>query len=385
VPLLEEGLAAVGEDAVELRIRLLSRLAGALRDEPSRARRAELSNEAVELARRSGTSALLEYALSGRGHAIAAPDTLDECVALGGELRDIARQNGNLERVVAAHSLRVVALLMQSELAAAERELEASTTIAQEIRHAVPLWDVTSTAALLALANGDFAAAEERIEEAFAIGRRALPDAATAIHTMQHAALADLRGGLAEFEPAIRELASTTPERPVFRCSLVYVQARLGRLDETRQALDELGPRYDSVPFDQEWLFAMSFLAEAAAITSHPSAAVLYDALAPWEQLSAADVGEGFRGSIARYLGLLAASNQRPDDARRHFEYAQAVNAQVGARPWVAHTQRDLGLLLMQGPEATPGHALIEQALATYTELGMAPHVDHVRTLLPSR
>jgi len=39
-PLLEEGLAALVEEDVELRARLLARLAGVLRDEPSRDRRA---------------------------------------------------------------------------------------------------------------------------------------------------------------------------------------------------------------------------------------------------------------------------------------------------------------------------------------------------------
>jgi DNA-binding SARP family transcriptional activator len=55
VPLLEEGLEAVPAESVELRARLLARLAGALRDEHSRERRAALSAEAVELARRTGT------------------------------------------------------------------------------------------------------------------------------------------------------------------------------------------------------------------------------------------------------------------------------------------------------------------------------------------
>jgi hypothetical protein len=50
VPLLEEGLAALADEDVELRARLLARLAGALRDEPSHDRRDELSKEAVELA-----------------------------------------------------------------------------------------------------------------------------------------------------------------------------------------------------------------------------------------------------------------------------------------------------------------------------------------------
>jgi tetratricopeptide (TPR) repeat protein len=66
IPLLEEGLRAIGEDDIELRARLLARLAGALRDEPSRDRRNRLSREAVELARRSGSATALAYALDGR-------------------------------------------------------------------------------------------------------------------------------------------------------------------------------------------------------------------------------------------------------------------------------------------------------------------------------
>jgi hypothetical protein len=59
VPLLEEGLAALAKEEVELRARILARLAGALRDEHSRDRRDRLSREAVEPARSSGDSAAL--------------------------------------------------------------------------------------------------------------------------------------------------------------------------------------------------------------------------------------------------------------------------------------------------------------------------------------
>ena len=73
VPLLEEGLAALADEDVELRARLLARLAGALRDEPSRDRRDALSREAVELARQTGNPTALAYALDGRAAAIARP------------------------------------------------------------------------------------------------------------------------------------------------------------------------------------------------------------------------------------------------------------------------------------------------------------------------
>jgi hypothetical protein len=52
VPLLEEALQAVGETESTLRVRLLARLAGALRDQPSLEPRASLSRQAVEIARR---------------------------------------------------------------------------------------------------------------------------------------------------------------------------------------------------------------------------------------------------------------------------------------------------------------------------------------------
>ena len=95
VPLLEEALAALAGGDDELRARLLARLAGALRDEHARDRRDACSREAVELARRSGSLTVLAYALVGRAHAIIAPDTVAECLALGGGLRDVAVRSGD--------------------------------------------------------------------------------------------------------------------------------------------------------------------------------------------------------------------------------------------------------------------------------------------------
>ena len=98
LPLLEEALAGLAGEDVALRVRLLARLAAALRDEPSRDRRDALSRDAVELARRIGDPAALAYALDGRGSPILAPDTVAEVEALGAELRDLATRIGDRER-----------------------------------------------------------------------------------------------------------------------------------------------------------------------------------------------------------------------------------------------------------------------------------------------
>ena len=83
IPLLEEALVGGPDEDIELRVRLLARLAGAIRDEHSRRRRDEMSNEAVELARRIRTrrGARLRTAMPAP-HALIAPDTVDECIAL---------------------------------------------------------------------------------------------------------------------------------------------------------------------------------------------------------------------------------------------------------------------------------------------------------------
>ena len=116
VPLLETGLAALADDDVELRARLLARLAGALRDDHSRDRRDRLSAEAVELARRAENDAALAFALDGRVGAIIAPDTIAECLALSSELCDVAMRIGDRERLVAGHWNRFMAHVLFGDI-----------------------------------------------------------------------------------------------------------------------------------------------------------------------------------------------------------------------------------------------------------------------------
>ena len=47
--------------------------------------------------------------------------------------------------------------------------------------------------------------------------------------------------------------------------------------------------------------------------------------------------GEVALGPVARYLGILAATTSRWEDAARHFEDALALSARIGARPLLAH------------------------------------------------
>jgi tetratricopeptide (TPR) repeat protein len=386
IPLLEEGLAAVSESDVELRVRLLARLAGALRDEHSRGRRDALSLEAVGIARQSGNQAALAYALEGRAMAIAGPDTFADFLLLGRELLEVADGIGDQERLMQGHIYQLMAHIVAGDVAEAEAELASAESIAGELRQPAQLWLVLGAQVMLAIAAGRFADAEELIPQALTFGERAQPDAAIPHNVLQWYLLGDFRGALDEVEPAVRGLVAGHPARPVFRCVLAHLLIKLGRTEEGRRELDELASDgFAALPFDQEWLFGMSLLAEAYAILADSeSAAVVYELLVPWAACNAVDVAEGVRGSVSRYLGLLATTTGRWGEAADHYEDAMAMNERMGARPWLAHTQEDYArMLLIRGDpgDADRARNLIEQALAMYRELGMQTYAARASAL----
>ena len=57
--------------------------------------------------------------------------------------------------------------------------------------------------------------------------------------------------------------------------------------------------------------------------------------------------GVYFRGAVARYLGLLAATLGRADDAVRHLEDALRTNTRAQAPPWIARCRFELARALL--------------------------------------
>jgi tetratricopeptide (TPR) repeat protein len=187
---------------------------------------------------------------------------------------------------------------------------------------------------------------------------------------VQWCTLCEFRGTLAEVEPAIRELAGARPARPVFRCLLAYMHARLGRREQASRALAGLPA---ALPRDQEWLFAACLLAETAGVLAdRDAAAELYELLLPWAGMNAIDQCEGTRGSVARYLGIAARVLGRWDEAEAHFTAAVAMNERMDAPTWRARSEEDHARMLLARGDEERGRPLLDRALATYRELGMA-------------
>ena len=369
VPLLEDALAALQDEQSPLRARLMARLAGGpLRDEVNRERRAEMSQQAVELARRLAEPATLAYVLDGRYAAVWWPDNLDERLEIARELVEASEAAGDKERAHQAHHYRCLALLEQGDMSGVHGELDAKRVLAEELRQPAQRWYVVSVEACLAIFGGRFDAAEELIREIFDLGRRSLGPTAEAYMIGQLYSLRRLQGRLQEVEPRLEDVARRFPTYPVVACQLAHAWAELGKHEEARELLLQLGEDdFARIPKNAEWLFCMVLLSEAASLLGDGGRAeALYDALLPYRSRNAVSPPDACTGSVERNLGLLSSTLGRLGDADAHFRAALEWNQRMGATPWVAMTQHQYAELLLSWGEQPQRERAIQLGRAAY-------------------
>jgi tetratricopeptide (TPR) repeat protein len=348
VSLLRDALAGLPPSDSPLRVRLLARLAGALRDEPSPEARAALSAEAVQMARRLDDPATLAYALDGRFAAILGPDNPEERLAIANEIVRLADLVDDRERAVQGRHYRLIALMELGDLESVDAEVAAMALLADELRQPAQLWYVAATRANLALLTGRFDEVEALISRALELGRHAMNRDATLSSRLQLFLLRREQGRLDEIEETIRRSVQEYSARRVFRCVLVLLLCDLGREREASAALEQLAAgAFADIPIDNEWLFCISFLADASErLGSAGHASTLYDLLRPHAGRNASNADEISLGDVSRSLGNAAAALGRWEDAVGHFEAALEANTRMDARPWVARTRLDYARML---------------------------------------
>jgi DNA-binding SARP family transcriptional activator len=346
VPLIERALAALGDEDRHLRVKLLARVsAGPLRHirfPPER--RFALSREALETARRMGDPATLAYALDGYIPANESPENTQELLALSTELLGLAMEVGDKERVFQAHEHRHQRFLELGAVSEARVELAAMTKLADELRQPAQLWLAGVCGARQALLEGRFAEAEDLIQEARGVGEHALRWNASVAFRLQLYMLRREQGRLKEVAELVRDSVDEYPEYPLFRCVLAQTAAELGLEAESKRAFETLATDdFAALPFTVDmWLVGLGMLAEVArSLADAGRASVLYDLMLPYADRVAVGYLELSTGATSRCLGILAATTARWNDAERHFEAALEMNERIGARPWLAHTQRD--------------------------------------------
>jgi hypothetical protein len=379
VPLLEDALALLDASGAHdrLRVRVMARLACAWRSEMAhRADSDRLSQGALELARAGGDQATLMYALAGRFWATYWPDNAEERLGLADELLAVANRAGDVERTYDGHQSRCAALLDLGRITEARSQVMAAREAARASRQPPQQVGIQAYEVVLALLAGAFAQAEAQIASLGAdAGINAIRDDLST-HRIHLFLLRREQARVVELEDSIRASIDAFPWYPYFRAALVCLLLDVGRDQEARARFDELAEgKFQAIYPDCEWLLGLALASDACARLGDPrAAATLYRTLLPYAGRHAVAHAEGSMGSVDRYLGLLAITLGRIDDAQRHLGDAVLANERLGAWPWAAHARVDLAAAILDTGAADArdrASRLLDAASDVADQLGM--------------
>lgn len=342
---LDVGLIRLLEAAVArplsptTRARVLARLARELLGDPSAGeRRRELVEEAVTLARMTGSPGTIAEVLDSRLHALWDPAAAHERLTTAAEIVAQARQAG--DAVVERRGLfwSFVALAELGDLGAAEAALTAYARAGELAGDAEAAVVVLARQAMLATVRGRLDVAASLAAEVGVQGRRAgLTDTDRLVASLL-GRLALLRGEHDSGAETLHLLARRLPGH-FFEATAARTMAESGRVTEALLELERVLPAVlaGSGP---RWVGALADLAVVAARAGDPATAqALYDALLPYRgRLVVWGGANTITGPVDDYLGRLAARLGRPDDAVSHLDGAVALEQRIGALPWLADT-----------------------------------------------
>jgi tetratricopeptide (TPR) repeat protein len=379
ITLLEEALAAIGEGDSTIHVRLLGRLAVALYYADARDRRLALSQEALEMARRLGDPTTLASALHARHWALWGHEKVQERLGVATEIVRLAEAVGARELALTGRAWRIANLLHLGDIATADAEFDAYTRLAAQLRRPFYQWRVLVFRAMRAFLAGRFAEGEDFAQQAAAIGQRAQPQVAIEIFGAQLFFLRQEQKRLQELAPMFEGFVEQYPTAPVLRSGLAVLYCELGRVVEARREFAHLAAnQFASLPHDATWIDGVCALAVVCAFLGDAQhARTLYEFLRPYAEQSIVVGAVGaivHIGATTRYLGILASTMGRWEDAERHFVDALERNTRMDARPWVAYTQYEYAQMLLarnQSDDSEKAHALLDLAFATARELEM--------------
>ena len=163
----------------------------------------------------------------------------------------------------------------------------------------------------------------------------------------------------------------------VWNGNLALFMAEAGHAARARRYLDRVADCDDSqLTGNVDGRSAAALAAEACALLGDERLAPrLYELLLPRDGLCIVG-GRGvyFRGAAARYLGLLAATQGRWDDAVRHHEQGLQTNTRAQTPPWIARSLLDLARALLGRGRPKDHHRvdeLLQQSEPLARNMGM--------------
>jgi predicted ATPase len=389
IPLMREALMTVSSDDGLTRAKCLNVLARALSMTGSTQEALTYAQEGLAIARRLADPESIARNLAGMAYALQSLDHVMERLEITTEMLKFSKNIRDRDLLHDIYSFRTLAVFDAGDRQEAEAAIERYRCLAEESHNPFDIALSTAHRAAWALTQGRFAEAERFAEQSFAIGRQLHAERATGMLGLQMFSLRREQGRLRELEPLVNYFLAQHQESATWRPGLAVIYSELGRRQAAHDQFEHLA-RFDfaDIPQDSMWMGTMTYLTDVCSFLSdRPRAAELYQLLLPYAHLNVVmgSVAVCY-GAVSRFLGSLATTLERWDDAQRHFDHALTMNAAFGARPFLAHTQYQYGAMLLandQPGDRQKAAALLKEALATARELGMRALEDQVTSGQP--
>lgn len=380
VALVEEALALLRDDDIERRVPLLLMLAAHRTEAEGRAEDgAKLSAEAFQLAR---------LAPPGMAEAISSAwwwGSVDHRDEVTRWLSRVPPERRTAEQLAILAQSAAIAAFEVGDLSAADAFVLQLQELAEETHGWSPtyLWLAFSIAR--ALIDGRWDEAEASLS---ALASHAGENTnALNVWAGNHFLLLRDRGEVEALLPVIEGASDANPGIPGFRAGHALLLAEQGRVEMASRVFAPLaGAAIATMPNDQVFPVTLAMVAEVAArLRDVESCEFAYRSMTKLEGRLATVAGTVAVGAADRYLGMLAATLGRQDDAQRRYEAAIDLEGRLGARPWLARTRTWYARMLLE--RATPGDAeqardLLSTALTDADDLGMVVVAAEIQALL---
>jgi DNA-binding winged helix-turn-helix (wHTH) protein len=338
---LEETLAALSPENVALRAQVTARLAQALYFSDDPARRDQLSDEAVAIAETADDAGVRAYAHVARVAAQWGPDNFEERRTVLPEALAGAHARGERSREIVYRLFWITTLIEAGDWSHLRREIDDYGRDAERLGEPQALWGFELLRTMTAVHDGRLDAAAELSEAFLALGRRAGDRNAAQSYAVLHSVRGIADGRLEHAIAQYREHAAQYPGVVAWRFGLAWLLASDGAIRSARTLLARLCIKdLDDLPRNAHWLSAMACGSEACATVGDTTRASLFrDRLRPFANRHVViGFGTGDLGSVAYYLGRLAATMGDEREARDWFELALEQNRRTGAVIWLAKT-----------------------------------------------
>lgn len=349
--LLEKSLRMLGDAATPEAAMVSARLAAELysrRENPERQRM--LSRRADTTARDVNDPKALLSALHQR-HLSLLPDCgrNGEGLRNADEMLATASTLGDDEQWCLAFALRQAELLRQGDLMRADVGAAALSNAARGAGGRVYAETLAAWTATRAFIDGRFEEALPGAWRFLEATRKVFPEA---VALFLPGAVTMLRevGRLDEVEPLAARCAEAYPWLIVSRVALAQIRLARGDIESARMMLRaQLAQGFADLTDN---LFLPAYAAALAELTvelgDSAHADELYDVLLPHEPCNIVPGPFAFAGPAARYLGMLAATRGKFEDAEKHFRKALLLSSRTAARPWIAYTEVDYAGMLLE-------------------------------------